>query len=146
MIAPAEFVALLQEAFDRGQELTFVPSGTSMRPTLDGREDAVTLAPVTGPLRRFDVALYRRSDGQLVLHRMVSFDADGGYLFCGDAQYIRESGVTDDAVLARMTAYTHRGKHHSVNSLRFRLYSRRIVAYRRMRRCLSNVYHKIKHS
>lgn len=146
-IPPDEFVALLQEAFDRGQELTFTPSGKSMLPMLDGVDDKVTLASPPARLAKYDVAFYRRSaTGHLVLHRMVGFDRDGGYIFCGDNQRALEYGVTHGDVLAIMSSYTHHGRLHSVRSVRYRLYSRRIVYKRKLRALLSKAYHTIKRS
>ena len=43
-IAPADFIAVMQESFDRGQDVTFTPSGNSMLPMLDGKKDQVTLS------------------------------------------------------------------------------------------------------
>ena len=142
-----EFTLLLEDTFGRGQELTFTPSGCSMKPMLDGESDKVTFSPKPERLKKYDVAFYRRpSTGQLVLHRMVGFTPDGGYIFCGDNQYALEYGITDDDVLALMTAYTHGGRERSVHSLRYRLYSRAIVLRRKSRRSLSKLYHKLKRS
>lgn len=144
IIAPDEFVALLQATFDGGRELTFTPSGVSMLPMLDGREDKVTLAPVRGRLRRDDVAFYRRDSGQLVLHRMIGFTREGGYIFCGDHQYSPEYGVTDGDLLAVLSRFTHRGRERSVNALSYRLYCRAIALRRGTRRVLSRLYHLIR--
>lgn len=146
-IAPAVFVELLQETFDRGQLLTFTPTGTSMLPMLDGREDRVTFSPKPDRLRKYDVAFYRRpKSGQLVLHRMVGFTRDGGYIFCGDNQLALEYGITHDDVLALMTSFTHKGKERSVGSLRYCIYCRYIVWKKALRRFLSRIYHRLKHS
>lgn len=139
-IAPAEFVELLREAFGRGQELTFTPSGRSMLPMLDGKEDKVTLSPKPDRLRKYDVALYiRRGTGQLVLHRMIGFDRGGGYIFCGDGQYVYEYGVTDDDILALMTAFTHGGKEHGAGDRGYRSYCRRMLLGKRIRNFLKRI-------
>lgn len=118
-----------------------------MLPMLNGVDDKVTFSPKPDRLRKFDVAFYRRRDtGQLVLHRMIGFDADGGYIFSGDNQYCCEYGVTDGDVLALMTAFTHKGRERSVHSLRYRLYCRRIVLKKKARMSLSKLYHRIKKS
>ena len=146
-IAPQEFVELLHEAFDRGQELIFTPSGTSMLPMLDGREDKVTFSPKSGRLRKYDVAFYRRSaTGQLVLHRVVGFTRDGGYLFCGDNQCSLERGVSDDDILAVMTSFTHKGREYAATSPRYRIYSRYIVLRKGLRRFMLRIYRRIKRS
>lgn len=141
-----EFTLLLSETFDRGQDLTFTPSGTSMLPMLNGVDDKVTFSPKPARLRKYDVAFYRRGSGQLVLHRMIGFAPDGGYIFSGDNQYSYEYGVTDDDVLALMTSFTHRGKKRSVRSIGYRVYCRRIVCKKKVHRFLSKIYHKLKRS
>ena len=141
-----EFSELLNETFERGQELTFIPSGSSMRPTLNGVDDKVTFSPKPEHLKKYDVAFYRRRDGHLVLHRMIGFTRDGDYIFCGDNQYAYEYGITDGDILALMTAYTHNGRQRSVRSLRYRAYSRYIVLKKKIRKLLSKIYHKLKHT
>ena len=68
-----------------------------MLPMLDGENDTVTFAPKPERLKKYDVAFYQRGEtGQLVLHRMIGFSKDGGYIFSGDNQFYYEYGVTDD--------------------------------------------------
>lgn len=139
-----DFIAIMQEVFSRGKDITFTPSGTSMLPMLDGRDDTVTLSPVSGRLRRYDVAFYRRPEsGQPVLHRMVGFDKDGGYIFSGDGQYTYEYGITDDNVLAVMTAFTHHGKERRIDSLSYRIYIHFMMCKKRLRIFATRVYHTI---
>ena len=141
----AEFVELLRDTFDRGQELIFSPSGRSMRPMLDGVNDKVTLSPKPDRLRKYDCAFYLRPrTGQPVLHRMIGFTKDGGYIFSGDNQYVKEYGVTDDCILALMTSYTHKGKLRDLSALRYRLYCRWIVWKKKPIALLARIYHKLK--
>ena len=144
IIAPAEFVAVLEETLARGQELTFIPSGMSMRPMLDGKNDKVTLSANPDRLKKYDVALYnRRATGQLVMHRMVGFDKSGGYVFSGDGQYYYEYGVADGDVLALMTSFTHKGKEHSVDDAGYKAYIRWMMAKKRLRMCAAKAYRKV---
>ena len=83
-ISNQEFLAVMEEAFKRGQKIKFTPSGTSMLPMLDGKNDTVTFAPKPDKLKKYDVAFYRRKkSGQLVLHRVVRVCTDGSYVFSG---------------------------------------------------------------
>ncbi len=123
----------MQEAFSRGQELTFTPTGKSMLPMLDGVNDTVTFSPKPDKLRKYDVAFYQRDSGQLVLHRMVGFDKNGGYIFSGDGQYYYEYGIRDDNILALMTSFTHNGKNRDINEFFYRFYIRRMMIKKRLR-------------
>ena len=144
IIAPADFIAVMQESFSRGQLITFTPSGSSMFPMLDGKNDKVTFSPKPERLQKYDVAFYiRRRTGQLVLHRMIGFTKDGGYIFCGDNQYDYEYGVGDDDVLALMTSFTHNGKERKVTDLSYRFYVQRLMLKKRLRRFAGRVYHKL---
>ena len=141
--SPDEFVKQLGEAFDSGHDMIFIPTGGSMRPMLGGVSDSVTLSPKRGRLCKYDVALYKRPQtGQLVLHRMIGFDDQGGYIFSGDGQYFREYGIADEDILAVMTAFTHNGKEHKVGETGYRLYSRLIPLSKKPLRLTAGVYHK----
>lgn len=144
LISPADFIAVMQESFDRGQKLTFTPSGNSMLPMLDGRSDKVTLSPRPNRLKKYDVALYMRPKSrQLVLHRMIGFTADGAYIFCGDHQYDVEYGIGDDDVLALMTGFTRKGKEYRVTDFAYQLYIRRMMMKKRIHRFAAKTYHSI---
>ena len=57
--------------------------GSSMLPMLDEDKDAVELVAVTGTLKKYDLPLFRRRNGQLVLHRVIAVKKNH-YLICGD--------------------------------------------------------------
>lgn len=144
LISPADFVAVMQESFDRGQEFIFTPSGNSMLPMLDGKYDKVTFSKKPEKLKKYDVAFYlRRKTNQLILHRMIGFTKSGDYIFCGDNQYDYEYGVGDDDVLALMTSFTHNGKVHRVTDFSYRFYIFRMMLKKRIRRFVGKVYHKL---
>ena len=143
-ISYEEFLAVMNEAFRRGQQIRFTPSGRSMLPMLDGVNDTVTFAPVSGRLKKYDVAFYRRRrTGRLVLHRMIGFRKDGSYIFSGDGQYYYEYGITDEDLLAVMAAFTHNGKKCSVSDPSYQLYIRRMMLKKQLRIFASRVYRKI---
>lgn len=143
-IAPSDFVEVMQESFERGQVVTFTPSGTSMLPMLDGKNDTVTFSQKPDRLRKYDVAFYQRPEtGQLVLHRMIGFTKSGEYIFSGDNQYYYEYGIGENDILALMTSFTHSGKEHQLTDFSYRFYIRRMMFKKRIRRFLSKIYHKL---
>ena len=145
-IDSAEFVAVMEECFDRGQDVELLPTGTSMLPMLDGQTDKVTLSAPINRLRKYDVAFYiRRRTGQVVLHRVIGFDRDGGYIFSGDSQYYYEFDVTDDDILALMTGFTHKGRRYETTDFSYRLYIRRMMLKKRLRMIVSKIYRLIRH-
>ena len=137
----------MQDCFDRGQDVVFTPSGTSMTPMLNGKDDTVTLSAKPQRLQKYDVALYlRNKTGQIVLHRMVGFDKDGGYVFSGDGQYDYEYGVGDDDVLAVLTSYTHDGRQRDISGFSYRFYVFRMMLRKQLRIVAAKLYHLIKKS
>ncbi len=142
-ISNREFLAVMQEAFSRGQQLKFTPSGTSMLPMLDGMNDTVTFAEKPERLKKYDVAFYQRNNGQLVLHRVVKLCGDGSYVFSGDNQYYYEPGIRDENILALMVAFTHGDKEHTTDDFSYRLYIHRMMLKKRLRIFAVKVYHKL---
>lgn len=57
--------------------------GDSMLPMLDENKDSVKIVPAKGVLKKYDLPLYRRPDGQLVLHRIIEVKKNH-YIICGD--------------------------------------------------------------
>ena len=143
-ISNAEFLAVMEEAFRRNQQIRFTPSGTSMLPMLDGENDTVTFAPPPDRLKKYDVAFYRRKNGQLVLHRLVRIDQDGDYVFSGDNQYFYEPGIRNEDILALMVAFTHDGKEYTVKDFSYRLYIRRMMLKKRLRMLASRLIRKLR--
>ena len=86
-----------------GAELPLVVSGESMLPFLRPGLDTVYLKAIDAPLRRGDVAFYRRADGSYVLHRVFRAEA-GRYWFLGDAQSRVEGPLDASCVFAYVTA------------------------------------------
>ena len=50
--------------------------GVSMFPLLRNRRDTILIRPVTEPLKKYDVPLYKRGNNY-VLHRIVKITRDG---------------------------------------------------------------------
>lgn len=143
-ISPREFVEVMQEGFARGQDLVFTPSGNSMLPMLDGKNDKVTFSPKPERLKKYDVAFYLRpKTGQLVLHRMIGFTKSGEYIFSGDNQYYYEYGIGDSDVLALMTSFSRRGRKYQVTDLSYRFYIRCMMLKKRLCILLLKVYRKL---
>lgn len=57
--------------------------GDSMLPMLDENQDAVRIVPVSYKLEKYDIPLYRRPNGKLVLHRIIEVKSNH-YIICGD--------------------------------------------------------------
>lgn len=115
-------IDIMLEKLDMGGKVTFSPKGTSMQPMLRDGMDVVTLKKPNDRLHLFDVALFKRESGEYVLHRVVDFDNDGCYVFCGDNQFKHEHGIKSKNIIAIVDAFCRKGKVYSVQSFIYRAY------------------------
>ena len=98
------------------------PAGPSMQPLLRAHRDAAVLVALTRPLKKYDVILYRRHNGRYVLHRIIGVREDG-FVLCGDAQWRKEYGVTNEMVVGVMEGFFRDETYHSCNEIFYRIYS-----------------------
>lgn len=95
--------------------------GYSMYPLLFNHRDSVYIVKVE-QYKKYDVALFERADGQLVLHRIVKIK-DGVYYFCGDNDFVIEK-VEKHQIIGKMTEFSRKGKEYKTSNLFYKLYSR----------------------
>lgn len=76
---------LIKEAISSDGEFRLYPRGTSMMPLLREGIDSVLLKKPEG-VSKNDIVLYKRSNGQFVLHRVIKIK-NGEYVMCGDNQF-----------------------------------------------------------
>lgn len=113
---------LVRERLAAGQSVRFSPRGVSMLPMLRQDVDSVVLSPLSGRLKKYDLPLYVRDNGKYVLHRIVKV-ADT-YTCMGDNQFVEETGVRHDQVIAVVTAFYRGDKLHEIDEPGYRLYCR----------------------
>ncbi len=112
----------IEKVLERDGFYIGTPVGDSMWPLLRGRVDSVVLRKESEP-RKYDVMLYRRANGQLVLHRYYGRDRKGRRLFAGDNQTRFERQTEDAEMLAVMIAYYKGEKKHYVDEPKNWLYN-----------------------
>ena len=101
---------MIEDSFRQGLTVTIPITGNSMRPLLWHKRDSVILAPCDATtLKRGDVPLYQRENGQYVLHRIFRVYKDS-YTMLGDAQTDPEVGIGQQQIRAVMVAYIRKGK------------------------------------
>ena len=106
-----------------GETSVAVPvAGGSMIPFLH-HGDTVYLDLPRLPVRKGDVLLYTRSNGQYILHRVIKVNDDGSLWMCGDAQRELEYLPGTDCVHGLVTAARHKGKGSCPGQLRWWAYS-----------------------
>lgn len=128
-----QLLPLIEDGFQEGLSVTLGVTGNSMYPLLRHKRDSVVLAPCDKyALKRGDLPLYRRQNGQFVLHRIVRVEKDS-YTLVGDAQTELEIGLPKENILAVVTGINRKGKFFPVTNRRYRLYVRFWMAIRPLR-------------
>lgn len=92
----------------RDGKLIYTNVGTSMMPLLRQRQDILVITAKTEErLHLWDVPLFRRSNGQYVMHRVIWVGKDG-YVMCGDNQWRPEFGVKEGQILGILEGVVRR--------------------------------------
>ena len=108
--------------------------GTSMQPMISQRQEQLVIVKVTGAVERDDVVLFKRRNGQYVLHRVINC-RDGVYAIRGDNCYCDET-VLPDQILGRLDGFYKNGEYISCKEnkryLRYVKFWRRTYPVRRM--------------
>ena len=127
-----DLMPLIREQLAAGKTVRFSPRGTSMLPMLRQGKDQVVLSPLPEKLKKYDLPLYQRKNGQFVLHRIVG--VGDTYTCLGDNQFDTEPGLGHDQMIALVTAFTRNGREIPVTAWHYRLYCRLWYHSRSIRR------------
>ncbi len=133
LIPMEELVQLLEVQLVHSGTAQLNVTGMSMWPMLFNRRDFVTLVPVPERLQKGDLILYRRDNGQYVLHRIVRIVSADEFICSGDNQWVPET-VYARQVFALVTAFRRGGKDYPVTHPGYQRYVRFWVAMFPVRR------------
>lgn len=111
-----------EDILEQEGRLVYTNVGTSMMPLLRERRDLMIIRK-KGPerLHWLDCPLYKRDNGQYILHR-VMWVRKNDYVICGDNQWYLERGITDRHVIGVLEAVDRDGKTLYMRSTKMRLY------------------------
>ena len=116
----AEIVPVIKEAVDGGGVFTLGVTGNSMCPLFWEDRDSVILSKPEN-IKKFDIILYKRSNGHYVLHRIVKIK-NNVYSLCGDNQNAVECPIHPDQVIAKVTGFIRKGKARKTSNFIYKLY------------------------
>lgn len=96
--------------------------GNSMYPLFSHKRDQVFLERTdTGNLKKYDMILYQRDNGQYVLHRIVGV-GEKGFILRGDAQTVNEYPIRENQIIAKVSGFARKGKEHTCDEMSYRFY------------------------
>lgn len=143
-VAFDELMPIIEDSFCQGLTVTLPITGNSMRPLFSHKRDSVVLSACDPrSLKRGDVPLYRRDNGQYVLHRVVRVEKDT-YTLTGDAQWELEVDLPKENVLAVMTGFIRKGKAVDCRCFGYRVYVTVWMCLRPLRPLIVRVWRKLR--
>lgn len=98
-----EYVSMLRELTEEGQEVSMLIAGNSMSPFMIHQRDYITFRKPDRPLKKGDMVFFQRKTGQYVMHRICRVKPEGYYIV-GDAQQQIEGPVAREQIFAIITA------------------------------------------
>ena len=104
-----EYMPVLQELTEQGQEVSLLITGGSMVPFLVHERDRIFFKKPDRALKKGDMVFYRRTSGQYVMHRICRVTPEGLDLI-GDAQSEIEHGIRPEQVFGLITKVQRKGK------------------------------------
>jgi hypothetical protein len=122
-----EHIGIEQALAEQGYLLRPI-EGNSMMPLLDEKTDLVKLVPAPTRLERYDLPLYRRPNGALVLHRVIKVRRRY-YVICGDNR-VRYERVPHEWVIARAVGRYRREEYLDLDTPEHRAAVARLCAKR----------------
>lgn len=110
-----------EEELNEHGTLIFTNVGVSMLPLLrQGRDLMVIKKKGAEPLKKYDAVLFKRPNGQYILHRILKIK-DGRYYIVGD-NCTKGEYVAEEQVLGVLTEVVRDGKKTSADDKRYRFY------------------------
>lgn len=126
-ITLSDLIPTIREVVSSGREATFIPHGISMQPMLTGGRDEIILVRPTFPLQPYDLPLYVRKNGTVVLHRVVRVRETNGrreYIMRGDNTWQDEYGIFEEDIVAVVARFRRNGKWYDADQAGYRRYAK----------------------
>ncbi|MBQ7147018.1 MAG: S24/S26 family peptidase [Lachnospiraceae bacterium] len=109
-----------EEVLKRDGKLVYKNRGDSMWPFIREGRDLLLIIPAERPLKKYDIPLYRRDNGQYILHRIIGRD-ESGYIMRGDNRSVKEYGITDGHIIGVLYAVLREEKEIPADSFASRI-------------------------
>ena len=117
-----ELTPFIQEMINKDKQVNLTVTGNSMFPLFAHLRDSVTVKKFN-EYKKYDIILYVRNNGDLVLHRIVKVKNNEFYL-CGDNQTLIEYPIYPNQVIGKVVSFTRKGKVYDFNSFLSMFYAR----------------------
>ena len=116
-------IDVIEEVLAGGGEFRMYPKGISMLPFIvQGRDSVVLSRNFECGAKKHDIAFYRRTDGQFVLHRVMKVCDDGTFVMCGDNQTALETGIRREQIIGYVSRLYKGEREYSFSSFNYGVY------------------------
>lgn len=143
-----ELLSIIEASISENGVFPLVVTGTSMTPTLYSERDVVHLVSPTYKLpEKYDIVLFKRPDGAVILHRIIKKLPDNRFLINGDSQIWTEE-INFSQIVAVTKSYVKNNKKISCDTTGYKIKSAIWCKTRRFRPFLfklSSVLNRKKH-
>ena len=111
----------IKEMVDKEKQVQLTVTGNSMFPLFAHLRDSVVVkkAPY---YKKYDIILYLRVNGDLVLHRIVKVK-NKEFFLCGDNQTEIEYPIYENQVIGKVVSFTRKGKTVDIDSFISKVYA-----------------------
>lgn len=123
---------IISETLSAGKLFKIYPNGASMLPLIVQGRDSVYIKKPEGRLKKYDIAFFKRDNGEFVLHRVVKV-GQSGYTMCGDHQFVTEQGIRDENIIGVVARLEINGETILPTDKKYRRYTRVRVNTRAVR-------------
>lgn len=110
-----------EDEIQKNGKIIYTNVGDSMMPLIKQGRDVLIISKTDGRLKKYDVPLYKRDNGQYVLHRILKVRKND-YVICGDNRYAKEYGITDKHIVGVLSGMIRKGKEISTDDVGYRVY------------------------
>lgn len=116
-------IDVIEEVLNSGGEFRMYPKGISMLPLIVPKRDSVVLEKKEiSSIKKHDIILYRRNNGQFILHRILKVCKNGTYVLCGDNQTVMEKNVRPEQIIGYVSKIYKGERVLSASSFSYRIY------------------------
>ena len=116
-----ELTPFIKEMVQNEKKVQITVTGNSMFPLFSHLRDSVVIEGAN-EYRKYDIILYVRKNGDLILHRIVKVKNNEFYL-CGDNQTVVEYPIYKEQVIGKVISFTRKGKQIEFDSFFSKAYS-----------------------
>lgn len=118
IITTEDFLESILPLIEEGLTVPLKVSGGSMEPFLAHGRDTIHITKPQFPLKKGEMAFFKRNNGRIVMHRICKVKEDG-YYFVGDAQTFIEGPVTEKCIFGVVSSVNRKGNTVSKNNFVF---------------------------